>query len=147
ANLRRVMRTMANNDGAHLIDYGHPFGYLPLRKHIAEAILPEVGMKAHADQVILTCGSSQALDLVSRTFLAPGDTVLVADPGYYNLFANLRLQGVRLVGVPRHADGPDVDALDKLAAEHMPKLYFTQSVQQNPTGSTMTPHKVFRVLQ
>lgn len=147
ANLRRVMRAMGNNDGAHLIDYGHPFGYLPLRKHIAEAVLPDVGVKAHADQVILTCGASQALDLVSRTFLAPGDTVLVDDPGYYNLFANLRLQGVHLIGVPRHADGPDVDALDKLAAEHMPKLYFTQSVQQNPTGSTMTPHKVFRVLQ
>jgi DNA-binding transcriptional MocR family regulator len=147
ANLRRVLRTMASNDGSHLIDYGNPFGYLPLRKHIAEAVLPEVGIRTSEDRVILTCGASQALDLVSRTLLDPGDTALVDDPGYYNLFANLRLQGVRLIGVPRRADGPDVDALDRLAAEHQPKVYFTQSVQQNPTGSTMSQHTVFRVLQ
>lgn len=147
ANIRQILRALAARSGAHLTDYGNPFGYLPLREQIAEVMLPEIGITAHTSQILLTTGASQALDLVIRTLLAPGDTVLVDDPGYYNLFGNLRLQGLRLIGVPRGVDGPDLDALDALAAEHRPKLYFTQSVQQNPTGTTMTPHVAFRVLQ
>jgi DNA-binding transcriptional MocR family regulator len=54
-----------------------------------------------------------------------GDTALVADPGYYNLFGILRLHGVRIIGVPRKPDGPDIDALDRLASVHQPKIYFT----------------------
>lgn len=147
ANIRRVMRTLANNEGAHLIDYGDPFGYLPLRNHIVEAMLPEVGINAHESQIVLTCGASQAIDLVSRYLLRPGDKVLVDDPGYYNMFGNLRLQGIKLIGVPRGVDGPDIEALESAAEEHQPKLYFTQSVLQNPTGSTMSHHSAFRVLQ
>lgn len=147
ANLRRVMRGMANNEGDHLIDYGEPLGYRPLRRHIAETLLPEIDIRAEENQVLLTCGASQALDLVSRSLLKPGDTVLVDDPGYYNLFGNLRQQGLRLIGVPRQADGPDIEALDRLAAQYSPRLYFTQSVLQNPTSTTLTPAKAFRLLQ
>lgn len=147
ANIRRIMKTLANNEGSHLIDYGEPLGYRPLRRHLSETMLPEVGINTEENQILLTCGASQALDLVSRCLLNAGDTVLVDDPGYYNLFGNLRLQGLRLVGVPRQADGPDMEALEALAAEHKPRLYFTQSVLQNPTGTTMSHHKAFRVLQ
>jgi DNA-binding transcriptional MocR family regulator len=147
ANIRRIMKTLANNEGSHLIDYGEPLGYRPLRHHLAETMLPEIGINTQEDQILLTCGASQALDLVSRCLLNVGDAVLVDDPGYYNLFGNLRLQGLRLISVPRENDGPDVEALETLAAEHKPKLYFTQSVLQNPTGTTMSHHKAFRVLQ
>ncbi|MFC4352928.1 PLP-dependent aminotransferase family protein [Fodinicurvata halophila] len=147
ANLRRVMRGLANNEGDHLIEYGEPLGYRPLRRHIAETLLPEIDIQAEENQVLLTCGASQALDLVSRSLLKPGDTVLVDDPGYYNLFGSLRQQGYRLIGVPRQEDGPDIEALDRLAAQHRPRLYFTQSVLQNPTSTTLTPAKAFRLLQ
>ena len=89
----------------------------------------------------------QALELVSRYLLKSGDTALVDDPGYYNLFGNLRLQGVEMLAVPRNPDGPDVAILDKMAAAHRPKVYFTQSVMQNPTGTDMSPHVAFKVLQ
>jgi DNA-binding transcriptional MocR family regulator len=62
--------------------------------------------------------------------LKPGDAALVDDPGYYNLFGSLRLQGVEM-----------------LAEAHRPKVYFTQSVMQNPTGTDMSPHVSFKVLQ
>jgi DNA-binding transcriptional MocR family regulator len=52
-----------------------------------------------------------------------------------------------MLGVPRRADGPDVETLEALAAEHRPKVYFTQSAMQNPTATDMSPHVVFRVLQ
>ena len=85
--------------------------------------------------------------MVIRYLLRPGDAALVDDPGYYNLFGNLRLQGVTMLGVPRNPDGPDIAALEELAATHRPKVYFTQSAMQNPTGTDISPHAAFRLLQ
>ena len=110
-------------------------------------LLGDIGISAQASQILLTTAASQALDLLIRLLMRQGDTALVDDPGYYNLFGILRLHGVRIIGVPRKPDGPDIDALDRLAAQHQPKIYFTQTVVQNPTGKTMTPHIAFRVLQ
>jgi DNA-binding transcriptional MocR family regulator len=110
-------------------------------------MLSELGINAHAGQILLTQGTSQALELVIRYLLKPGDAALVDDPGYYNLFGNLRLQGVAMLAVPRDSGGPDMSALEQLAAAHRPKVYFTQSVMQNPTGTDMSPHVAFRVLQ
>lgn len=147
ANIRRALRALAARPGNHATHYGNPYGCALLRDQITQVLLPDIGISAGSSQVLLTTGASQALDLVIRRLLGPGDTVLVDDPGYYNLFGNLRLHGVRLVGVPRDQDGPDPHVLQALAGEHRPKLYFTQSVLQNPTGTNMAPHVAYRVLQ
>jgi DNA-binding transcriptional MocR family regulator len=131
---------------AHLLEYGHPFGYLPLREHLA-LMLAGIGVTAHPGQILLTQGTSQALGLVIRYLLKPGDAALVDDPGYYNMFGNLRMQGVEMLAVPRNPDGPDIAILEELAAAHRPKVYFTQSVMHNPTGTDMSPHVAFKVLQ
>jgi DNA-binding transcriptional MocR family regulator len=110
-------------------------------------MLGTLGINAHPGQILLTQGTSQALELVIRYLLKPGDAALVDDPGYYNMFGNLRLHGVEMLAVPRNPDGPDIAILDKLAAAHRPKVYFTQSVMQNPTGTDMSPHVTFKVLQ
>src|SRR5262249_51519814 len=120
---------LARKNGTHLLEYGDPFGYLPLREHLA-LTLSELGIAARASQLVLTQGTSQALDLIMRHFVKPGDDVVVDAPGYYNLFGNLRLHGARLVGVARNANGPDVAALEELAKEHRPRIYFTQSAMQ-----------------
>src|SRR5260370_37593245 len=57
------------------------------------------------------------------------------------------MQGIVVLAVPRNRDGPDIAILEKLAAAHHPKVYFTQSVMQNPTGTDMSPHVAFKVLQ
>ena len=146
-NIRRTLRSLSGRPGGHILEYGNPYGYVPLREWIAEVLLSDIGVNTTASQILLTTGTSQALDLVIRRMLVPGDTVLVDDPGYYNLFGNLRMSGVRLVGVTRTPDGPDPEALEALAAEHRPKLYFTQSVLQNPTGTNTAPHVAYRILQ
>lgn len=146
AGIRQSLNVLARKNGAHLIEYGHPFGYLPLREHLAQ-MLAGLGITAKASQILLTQGTSQALELVIRYLLKPGDAALVDDPGYYNMFGNLRLHGIEMLPVPRNPDGPDVDAIEKLAAIHKPKVYFTQSVMQNPTGTGISPHAAFKVLQ
>lgn len=144
--IRRSLATLARRNGAHLVEYGDPLGYRPLREQLA-LLLEEQGIVAPPSQIVLTHGASQALDLVIRYFVKPGDAVLVDDPGYYNLFGDLRLHGAELVGVPRGPDGADVEALEALARAHRPRIYFTQSALQNPTGTDMSPHVGFRVLQ
>lgn len=146
AGIRQSLNVLARKNGAHLLEYGHPFGYLPLREHLA-LMLAGLGITAHPGQILLTQGTSQGLELVIRYLLKPGDAALVDDPGYYNMFGNLRLQGVAMLAVPRNPDGPDVASLEKLAAAHRPKVYFTQSVMHNPTGTDMSPHVAFKVLQ
>jgi len=146
AGIRNIVRQLARNNGDHLLGYGHPAGYLPLRPQL-QLKLSELGISAPPEQIVLTCGTSQALDLAIKRLVRPGDAVLVDDPGYYNVFGYLRMYGARLLGVPRNADGPDVAALRRLAAEHRPKVYFTQTVMQNPTGTDMSPAVMYRVLQ
>jgi len=144
--IRNIVRQLARNNGDHLLGYGHPAGYPPLRQQL-QIKLSELGIAAPPEQIVLTHGTSQALDLVIKRFVKPGDTVLVDDPGYYNVFGYLRTYGARLLGVPRNVDGPDVGELKRLAAEHRPKVYFTQTVMQNPTGTDMSPAVMYRVLQ
>jgi len=146
SGIRHSLNVLARRNGVYLLEYGHPFGYLPLREHLSLS-LTGIGVSAHAGQILLTQGTSQALEIIIRALLKPGDAALVDDPGYYNLFGNLRLNGIRMLSVPRNTEGPDVASLEEFAAAHKPKVFFTQSAMQNPTGTTFSPHVAFKVLQ
>ena len=143
--LRRSMRHLSV-DGSSLEGYGLPHGHMALRMVIAEA-MAENQVSVEADQVLLTQGSSQALDLVARQLLKPGDTVLVDNPGYPNLMFMLRFLGARLVGVPRTPTGYDLAALEALLLEHKPKAFFTQPRLQSPTCSIASAAHLHRLLQ
>lgn len=143
--LRRSMRQMST-DGAELDGYGLPFGHMALRMLIAES-LAENQITVEADQILLTHGSSQALDLVARQLIKPGDTVLVDSPGYPNLMFMLRFLGANLVGVPRTPTGYDLQALEALLVTHKPKAFFTQPRLQSPTCSQASVAHLYRLLQ
>jgi len=142
----RNLRLLTRRAGSRVTSYGTPQGYEPLRNQL-QIKLAEFGIGAQPAQLVLTHGATQALDLVARYFLRAGDCVLVDDPGYWNLFANLRLYGVHLIGVRHTHDGPDPQALEELLKEHKPKLFFTQSVLHNPTSANLSPANAFRILQ
>jgi DNA-binding transcriptional MocR family regulator len=144
--LRRRLRALAGRDNQRLVCYGEPQGYRPLREQL-RVRFEAFGFAAPPEQIVLTHGATQALDLVARTLLRPGDCALVDDPGYWNLFASLRLLGVRLIGVPRGIDGPDVATLEALLTEHRPKVFITHSVLHNPTSANLSPAIAHRVLQ
>ena len=144
--IRRQLRSLLRAPSLRLTEYGAPQGFEPLRRHLALQ-LAELGIGVSPSQILLTLGATQALDLVARHLLRYDDVVFVDDPAYFALFGNLRLYGVRLVGVPWTTEGPDIAELERLAVEHQPKAYFTQSVLQNPTGATMAPAVAFRLLQ
>lgn len=129
-----------------LFRYGSRFGYAPLRDHLVRK-LADFGIGAEPRQIVLTHGANEAMDIVIRYFVPPGGKVLVDDPGYYPLFGKLKLAGAQMLAVPRLADGPDLDVLERLLIAERPRLFFTQSLAHNPTGSDISPAKAFRVLQ
>lgn len=143
--LRRSLRTLAA-DNVDLGGYGEPKGFGPLRQLVRD-LLAEQEIAVSADQVLLTQGSSQAMDLVARRLVRPGDVVLVDDPGYPNLLFSLRFLGARLIGVPRTPAGYDLAALESLVLEHRPKVFFTQPRLQSPTGSVANLAHLHRVVQ
>ncbi|PWB20316.1 PLP-dependent aminotransferase family protein [Comamonas sp. JNW] len=129
-----------------LFRYGSRLGYAPLRDSLVRK-LGMFGLAVTPQQLLLTQGANDALDLVIRHWVTPGTTVLVDDPGYYLLFGKLKLAGARVLGVPRQADGPDVLALERLLQTERPRLFFTQSLAHNPTGSDLSAAKAWRILQ
>ncbi|QUT06095.1 PLP-dependent aminotransferase family protein [Sphingobium phenoxybenzoativorans] len=88
------------------------------------------------DQVVMTHGANHALDLVIRSYIRPGDAVLVDEPGYYPLFSKLRLVGAQIIGVPREHEGPDPEAFAHLAQVSGARLFFTQTLAHNLTGGS-----------
>jgi DNA-binding transcriptional MocR family regulator len=125
---------------------GAPQGYPPLREQLALK-LGLAGIPASPEQLLLTIGATHAFDLICRGLLSPGDTVAVEEPAYFNLFAQLRSHGVKLVGVPRLANGPDVDALAAICSAHRPRLFVTQTLLHNPTGGSTDAGTAFRLLE
>ena len=126
--------------------YGSPYGLLPLRERIA-TLLAERSIAATPSQLLLTHGANDALDMIVRHFVEPGDTVLVDSPGYYPLFGKLRLARAKIIGVRRNADGPDPDDLAAQAAASGAKLFFTQSLAHNPTGCSISLPVAYRVMR
>lgn len=144
--LDKYHQKMLRNGIGGMYQYGSRFGYLPLRQ-LLERKLDNLGIVARPNQIVLTNGGNHAMDVIIRCLTRPGDTVLVDEPGYYPLYGKLLLHGTKLVGVPRMPDGPDVTALERLLETSTAKIFFTQSVGHNPTGSDTTPAKAHKILQ
>jgi DNA-binding transcriptional MocR family regulator len=120
-----------------------------LRVLLAER-LRLAGVPVAPGNLMLTFGATHAFDLISSTLLSPGDAVLVDDPGYFVLHTMLRRRGVRLISIPRRADGSDLEALEAAARLHRPRLFFTQTLLHNPTGTSASAancHGVLRVAE
>ncbi|WP_411884961.1 PLP-dependent aminotransferase family protein [Polaromonas sp. YR568] len=128
------------------LQYGEPMGDSGLRRALSQK-LSALNVHAVPEQIITTVGATHALDIVSRTLLRAGDCVMVEEPGWAVEFARLDALGMRILPVPRRADGPDLEVMAQYCEIHQPKLFVSVSVFHNPTGYCLTPGSAHRVLQ
>ncbi|MBC7974157.1 MAG: PLP-dependent aminotransferase family protein [Myxococcales bacterium] len=129
-----VLRT----SGKSALQYSTTEGFGPLREWIA-GHLRHRGIPARTDELLITSGSQQGIDLVARVFLDPGDVVLVESPTYLAAIQAFAAYQVRLIAVPSDDDGMQVEHLAQLIATHQPKLIYLVPSFQNPKGTTLPP--------
>ena len=150
--LATALRTVTRGSrlGAMSLQYGDPAGELRLREALA-AKLADHGVSASAQQIVTTVGAIQALDVVTRTLLRAGDSVLVDEPGWSVEYARLAALGMHVLPVPRGPDGPDLAVMRRLIEAQKPaqrpRLYVTVSVLHNPTGASLSLQSAHRVLE
>lgn len=143
--LRRALDAVLAREGRTLATYGlesGPQGYRPLREFLVAALRNRAGIECNADEILITSGSLQALDLINQVFVAPGDTVLIEEATYGGAITRLQRLGANIVGVPLDEGGIDVAALSRIlgglkANGVKPKFIYTIPTVQNPTGSVM----------
>jgi 2-aminoadipate transaminase len=125
--------------GQLVLQYGMTIGWQPLREQIV-AQMAEKGITCSLENVIITAGSQQGLDLAARALLDPGDLVVVEEPTFLAALLTFRNYGARFLCLPAREDGLDPEELDALLTSHKgprPKFLYTVPSFQNPAGSTM----------
>ncbi len=138
-------QALSENPGAAL-QYGATEGFEPLRSQIA-AFMDHKGVQVEPTGLIVTTGSQQALDLIGKTLISPGDKVIVEGPTFLATIQCFRLYGADLVSAPVDADGVRVDELERLIVEHQPKLVYLIPTFGNPSGATLSAERRRRVLE
>jgi len=140
-DLRAAVRSVLLDTGKKLLEYGDPQGYGPLREVIARRMRTH-GVSVSAEDILVTSGSQQALDLAVRLLAQPGDTIAVESPTYSMALPLLRFQGLHMAEIPMREDGADLDALEKRLQKSVPAFFYTIPNFQNPTGiSTSQAHR------
>ncbi len=127
------------------LQYGATEGYNPLREQLA-AFMGSKGVTVAPDGLIVTTGSQQALDLLGKTMIDPGDKVIVEGPTFLATIQCFRLYGADLVSAPIDANGVDTDELEKLMAEHKPKFVYLIPTFGNPSGAMLSLERRKKVL-
>ena len=136
---------LAGNPGP-VLQYGATEGYQPLREGISRFMAAK-GSTVAPDGLIVTTGSQQALDLVGKTLISPGDKIIVEAPTFLATIQCFRLYGADIIGAPIDADGVDVDKLEQLIEQHKPKLVYLIPTFGNPSGATLSLARRKRILE
>jgi 2-aminoadipate transaminase len=145
AGLIAAVTAVLEREGPTLATYrleSGPLGYQALRDFLVKKLKADAGIACNSDEILITSGSLQALDLVNGVLLAPGDTVLVEQETYQGALTRLARLGVNAVGIPLDREGLRVDAaaaaLDDLKRRSIrPKYIYTIPTVQNPAGTVM----------
>jgi GntR family transcriptional regulator/MocR family aminotransferase len=134
---RKALNAVLREQGASLLSYGPPDGHDMFLDFLGKYLAETRGVDVSKKELLVVNGSQQALDLLGRAFLRPGDTVLVEEPSYYGALEIFRGYGARLVGVPVDSEGIVVEGMEAALARERPKMIYVMPTFQNPTGSCL----------
>lgn len=145
--LRQAAHHRLSQTDPSLLAYGAEPGDGFFRLALAEFLSKHYGAAVSTDQLFITAGASQGLDLICTLYTQPGDTVFVEEPSYFlalRIFADHRL---KVVGIPMDSDGLNLEALEEKLAEHRPVFLYTVPVFHNPSGVTLSAARRNRLVE
>ena len=144
--IRMATEQVLRDNPGPVLQYGATEGWNPLREALS-AHMAKKGIEARPDEIITTTGSQQALDLIGKTMIDPGDKVIVEGPTFLATIQCFRLYGADIVSAPIDENGVKVDELEKLIVEHEPKLIYLVPTFGNPSGAMLSLARRKRVLE
>jgi len=145
AGIAAASEAVLKSNPGPVLQYGATEGYQPLREGISHFMAGK-GSSVAPEGLIVTTGSQQALDLIGKCMISPGDKVIVEAPTFLATIQCFRLYGANIIGAPIDADGVDVDRLEALIEEHHPKLVYLIPTFGNPSGATLSLERRKRIL-
>ncbi len=147
AGIQQAVDQALKTEPGAALQYGATEGYQPLREQLA-AFMQSKGVAGLApEQLIVTTGSQQALDLLGKTLLEPGSKAIVEGPTFLATIQCFRLYGAELISAPIDGDGVQVDVLEQLIEQHKPRLVYLIPTFGNPSGATLSLERRKRVLE
>jgi len=145
--IREAVNAALTEEAGAALQYGATEGYQPLREQLAAFMASKGNQGVGANDLIVTTGSQQALDLLGKTLISPGDKVIVEGPTFLATIQCFRLYGADLVTAPVDGDGVQTDALERLIVEHKPKFIYLIPTFGNPSGAMLSLERRKRVLE
>ena len=145
--IREAVNAALSQEPGSALQYGATEGYQPLREQIAQFMQSKGVTGLTPEQLIVTTGSQQALDLLGKTMIGPGDKVIVEGPTFLATIQCFRLYGAELISAPIDAHGVQIDALEALVAKHKPKFVYLIPTFGNPSGAMLSLARRKRVLE
>ena len=135
-----------NEEPGGALQYGATEGYGPLREQLSQ-FMASKGVSAPPEGLIVTTGSQQALDLLGKTLINPGDKVIVEGPTFLATIQCFRLYGAEVISAPIDAHGVRTDELERLIALHQPKFVYLIPTFGNPSGALLGLERRRQVLE
>ena len=145
--LARAFRRVLRDGRESLLSYGYPEGHPRLRAALASMLRATRGLAVEAQDVLVTCGSQMALELVGRTLLAPGDVVAIEHLGYRHAWQVFQQHGAVLAPIAVDAGGIDVEALAQLAERTALRAVYLTPHHQYPTTATLSAGRRIALLE
>jgi 2-aminoadipate transaminase len=139
-------KALTEEPGAAL-QYGATEGYQPLREQLAAFMQSKGTADIAPEQLIVTTGSQQALDLIGKTMISPGDKVIVEGPTFLATIQCFRLYGAEIISAPIDGEGVQTDTLEQLIAQHKPKFVYLIPTFGNPSGALLSTGRRKQVLE
>ena len=132
---RKCLNSVLLRKGKLLLEYGMPSGYLPLREYIAER-MQQHNVNVSADEILITNGSQNAIELLLKLLVKPNDSVIIESPTYSAAIPLLRYYNASLTGIQMRSDGMDLKILEETVKSNPPAMIYTMPNFHNPTGIT-----------
>lgn len=136
AGISAAAERVLAQDGKVALQYSTTEGYLPLRQFIADRYKKRLGLSVSTDEILITNGSQQCLDLIGKVFINAGDHIAIERPGYLGAIQAFSLYEPCFHPVTLHEDGPDTAMLNEVIAKYRPKFFYGVPNSQNPSGVT-----------
>lgn len=136
--LQKATERVFKNTGTSALQYSNSEGLPELRKFIADRYRQKLNLEIPIEQILITSGSQQGLDLLGKTFINEGDEIIIEEPGYLGAIQAFSVYKSRFLPVQINDTGIDIDALNQILEKHQPKLLYTVPNFHNPAGISYT---------